>query len=156
MTHCLSPKMSLSLYFSWCFSSFTLMSVCSTLFVTLLSLFFSQYLSMCVSFLIHLSFVVIFIALLLFSLSYSLLSVFYLTETHIYIHTHTHTHTHTHIYFCHHFCLPLSYPTFSLSPTFPPTFYSSPTPSNSQMKGCKHVFHMQSHCAEPMEQNNHA
>lgn len=37
-----------------------------------------------------------------------------------------------------------------------PTSSSSPTPSNSEMKGCKHVFHMRSHCAEPTEQNNHA
>lgn len=40
----------------------------------------------------------------------------------------------------------------------PPPFLvdSSPTPCHSRMKVCKHVFHMQSHCAEPTEQTNHA
>lgn len=39
----------------------------------------------------------------------------------------------------------------------PPSFLaSSLTPSHSRMKVCKHVFHMQTHCAEPREQSNHA
>lgn len=144
-----SPRgwtVSLFLYFSLCFSSFSLiMSVSSTLSVTLLSLSFSLYLSIrfCLMFNPSIHFLPSSVTLLLFCLFQPPLWIPPLLSLH-------------YIYFCHHCCLPLSYPTSSLSPTFPPTFSSSPTPSDSQMKGCKHVFHMRSHCAEPTEQNNHA
>lgn len=55
-----------------------------------------------------------------------------------------------------HFTLSTFVITSSVSHLPPPTFSFSPTPSDSQMKGCKHVFHMRSHCAKPIEQNNHA
>lgn len=41
-----------------------------------------------------------------------------------------------------------------IPPPFP--LASSPTPSHSWMKVCKHVFHMQTHCPEPTEQTDHA
>lgn len=102
------------------------------------------YPSVLVSFLIHLAFFFHHLLPSSSSVSFSLLSVFHLLVfTPLYIH------------FCHQFSLHPSYPTSSRSPTFPPTS-PSPTPSDSQMKECKHVFHMRSHCAEPTEQNNHA